>query len=78
MMCREGDDKPVVCVLEGEDRHLEGEDCKIVVLEATTETLARVRVVKIGMKVGLSARNGIQSQALELGLELGFRFRILS
>ena len=31
MMCREGDDKPVVCVLEGEDRHLEGEDCKIVV-----------------------------------------------
>ena len=35
MMCREGEDEPVVYVLEGEDRHLEGEDCKIVVLEAS-------------------------------------------
>ena len=47
MMCREGDDRPVVYVLEGEDRHLEGEDCKVAVLEATTATLARVRVMKI-------------------------------
>ena len=56
MMCREGDDKPVVYVLEGEDRHLEGEDCKVVVLEATTATLARVRVMKIEPNDSLRAR----------------------
>ena len=38
MMCREGDDKPVVYVLEGEDRHLEGEDCKVVADERGTST----------------------------------------
>ena len=46
----------MVYVLEGEDRHLEGEDCKVVVLEATTATLARVRVMKIEPKTREKAR----------------------
>ena len=56
MMCREGEDEPVVYVLENEDRHLEGEACKVVVLEATTEDLARVRVMKIEPQDSLEAR----------------------
>ena len=56
MMCREGDDEPVVYVLENEDFHVEGEDCEVVVLEATTATLARVRVMKIEPNDSLKAR----------------------
>ena len=56
MMCREGGDEPVVYVLENEDFHVEGEDCKVAVLEATTATLARVRVMKIEPQDSLEAR----------------------